>query len=526
MNFLEKLELPISEGAKKLLLRDVFREAVRRSRYALPSTGFVVTKRYREFQEKYVYDPVNFVLDCIKWDKGKYPTDYQLEILGQVVERGRASVRGPRGLGKTAMLSWIVHWFALTRDFEDWKIPTTASSWPQLSKFLWPEIHKWARALRWNVIGRPPYDMRTELLMLRLRLSSGEAFAISHERAELMEGAHADHILYLFDEGKSIKDEIFDSAEGSLATGTGDQQEAFALAFSTPGEPVGRFYDIQSRKAGFEDWWVRKVTKEEAIKAGRISRAWVNARRRQWGESSVLFQNHVEGEFASSGMDTVISLPLVEAAISRWYEVEENNDWGDFIGLGVDVGRGGDKSTIGIRHEAGIKEIRMYSDRDTMAIVGYVKGILNAYNNVGTATIDVIGIGAGVVDRLREQEFSHRQILAFNAGSRSDRTDKSGEIKFLNARSAAWWHMRELLEEGIIALPPDDLLIGDLVTPKWKMTSTGKVAIEGKEDIRKRISRSTDSADCVIQAYFDEELVDSADMLDLGTVEDYVSPWR
>ena len=53
--------------------------------------------------------------------------------------------------------------------------------------------------------------------------------------------------------------------------------------------------------------------------------------------------------------------------------------------------------------------------------------------------------------------------------------------------------------------PPDDELIGDLTAPKWRPVAGGpkasaKIRIESKEDIRKRLGRSTDAGDAVVQA--------------------------
>ena len=74
--------------------------------------------------------------------------------------------------------------------------------------------------------------------------------------------------------------------------------------------------------------------------------------------------------------------------------------------------------------------------------------------------------------------------------------------------------MRELLEDGLIALPDDDMLMGDLVTPKWKESSSGKIQVEGKEDIRKRIARSTDHADAVMQVMWRDVAKGSWENLD------------
>jgi hypothetical protein len=118
--------------------------------------------------------------------------------------------------------------------------------------------------------------------------------------------------------------------------------------------------------------------------------------------------------------------------------------------------------------------------------------------------VDVIGIGAGVLDRLREQGC---RAEAFNASAGTKNKDATGELGFPNCRSAAWWLMREMLDpsrDPDAALPVDDDLLGDLTAPKWKILSGGKIQVESKDDIRKRIGRSTDAGDATVQAYWQE----------------------
>lgn len=150
-----------------------------------------------------------------------------------------------------------------------------------------------------------------------------------------------------------------------------------------------------------------------------------------------------------------------------------------------------------------VNELRRFSHADTMVTSGRVVGVLEA-NRGAKAVVDVIGLGSGVVDRLREQGF--KRTVAFNASAGTGRTDRSGELRFVNLRAAAWWWLRENLDpafEPALALPPDDLLIGDLVAPRYTVTSTGKIQVESKDEIRKRLGRSTDSGDAVVMACFD-----------------------
>lgn len=454
----------------------------------------------------YVHDPIGFVRNCVKFRPGQGLTDYQGEILADLGRKKRVAVRGPRGLGKSGVASFAILWFAITRDAAgiDWKIATTAGSWSQLTDYLWPEIGKWAMLLDWEKVGRPPFSARNELMKNQMRLRHGLALAASPDKPEKIEGLHGDAVLIVLDEAKIIPPQIFDSIEGSFSgAGEGSDLEAYALAISTPGEPAGRFYDIHTRKPGLEDWHVRHVTLDEAVAAGRMTYEWAEKRKTLWGENSALFQNHVMGEFCADDEDAVIPLRWVEAAFERWREWDKAGkpDQDGLKSVGVDVARSGlDKTVAAIRHGDVITRIEAWAKADTMETTGRVKGIMEAEPGA-TAVVDVIGIGAGVYDRLREQKIP---ADPFNAGRKTTRKDKTGQFGYYNLRSQGWWTLREMLEppHSRIALPPDDELAGDLTALHYTHTSDGKIRVEGKDDIRKRIGRSTDRGDAVMQSLF------------------------
>lgn len=485
--------LPLSAEARDQMIAEALAEA--RSILARRSSAF------RKFQKRYFGDPRGFIVDCIDWDLSRSsPAEYQLEIAGLLTESRRVAVRSPHGAGKSALCAWLILWFTLTRDGTDWKIPTLASAWRQITEYLWPEVHKWSRNLRWGVIGRPEFN-RDELMKLSLRLQTGSAFGMASDNPYLIEGAHADQILYLFDEAKAIPSPTWDSAEGAFASG-----DCYWIAVSTPGEPHGRFHKIHSRTAGYLDWSAYHITLDMAIKAGRISRTWADQRREQWGEDSALYQNRVEGNFASSAEDRVISLAMVEKAQELWYSVISNARNGELTSVGVDVGRGGDRSVIARRVDLDgisvITDIKESKRKDVMAITGIITGILKS-NWKAEVIVDAIGIGAGVVDRLRElrrEGVLKNRIKAFVANSSTSLKDRIGELGFSDSRSAAWWMLREMLEDGLVALPDNDLLTGDLTSPGWREMSGGRIKVESKQEIRKRLGRSTDYGDAVIQA--------------------------
>jgi hypothetical protein len=430
---------------------------------------------------------------------------YQREILDSIPVRKRVAVRGPHGLGKTTQAAIVVNWFAITRELRgiEWKVITTASAWRHLEVYLWPEIHKWAREIDFTAVGRAPYKPGVELLDRNLKLTHGAATPVASNQPERIEGAHAKQLLYLLDEAKIIPPATWDSIEGAFSNAGDDvSDDAYAFAISTPGAPSGRFYDIHKRAPGYEDWWVRHVTLEEAIAGGRISRRWAEQRKLQWGADSAIFANRVLGEFHASDEDSVIPLAWLEAAIERWHDWDRSGrpDIGP-IGqrwTGVDVGRGGDETIFAGRDGHVVTIEKGDRSRDTM------KTAATAAGRDGRAIVDVIGVGAGVYDRLRE---SGARPLAYTGSASAThwRDSTSGKFTAVNVRSAAYWNLRELLDPAqkpTLCLPPDELMISDLTTPTWEITSglPPKIKVENKDKVVERLGRSPDRGDAVAMA--------------------------
>ena len=414
----------------------------------------------------------------------------------------------------------VVIWFVCTREAAgiDWKVLTTASAWRHLTKYLWPEIHKWVRGIHWEELGREPFSDRNELLDLTLKLKFGAASAVASSRPEFIEGAHADSLLYVIDEAKIVPDESWDAIEGAFSGGRADGlPEAFALAISTPGPPRGRFYEIHRKAPGLGDWSTRHVKLEEAIAAGRISREWAQQRALQWGEDSALYANRVLGEFHEGDEDTLIPLSWIEAAIERWRAWDDAGRpelTGKHV-VGVDVARSGGDSTI-LAHRIGhcVVWLEAHNREDTMLTTGRVIPLIRREEDDDTedpkrvAVVDSIGVGGGVVDRLRELKLP---VLAYTGSAKTTFRDRTQEYGFANTRSAAYYNLRQLLEPAYgaeLMLPPDDLMISDLNTPRWTIV-TGvppKIKVQTKEEVTELLGRSCDRGDAVAMALWAEQL--------------------
>jgi len=472
----------------------------------VPVSPFEYAARVFERGHRWMHDPVRWVTECVGFDPGGGLTPYQADILQAIPTRRRVAVRAPHGAGKTGTVAQAILWFAITREAAgiDWKVITTASAWRQLTLYLWPEVHKWAGKLRWDVAGLAPFTGR-QLLDLHLKLPHGIAAAAASDQSSSIEGAHADSILYVFDEAKAIPAAMFDAAEGAFSGGKpSGLPEAFAIATSTPGPPQGRFYDIHRRAPGLEDWWPRHITLAEAVAAGRVDQGWADQRALLWGPESALYANRVLGEFHSGSEDAVIPLAWLEAAVERWQAWDEAGRPpldGPKL-LGVDVARGGgDQTVIARRHGPAIVSLEVWYAEDTMKTTAHVQAALSGY---ATAVVDSIGVGAGVVDRLRELR---APVLPYTGSAKTSVRDRTREWGFTNTRSAAYWHVRELLDPAFgsnILLPPDEILLSDLSAPSWNEV-TGippRIQVEPKDNVVARLGRSPDRGDAVVMAFW------------------------
>lgn len=195
----------------------------------------------------------------------------------------------------------------------------------------------------------------------------------------------------------------------------------------------------------------------------------------------------------------VIPAAWVRAAQERWNNTEAGEN---ITAVGVDVARGGgDKTVISTLRLDRFDELKKYPGASTPD--GQTVAML-VHNTIGgqkpKIAVDVIGVGASAFDNISNRN----NAVGVNFGAGSESTDKSGKFKFANIRAEAYWRFREALDpdyDATLALPLDKELLGDLCAPKW-MIRTGKIYIESKDEIIKRLGRSPDCADSVVLAWW------------------------
>lgn len=431
--------------------------------------------------QRVINSPVDFSTLVLR-EKREDLEKHHIDVLTSISKNKKTAWRSGHGVGKTWTSSVSALWFFSTREHA--KVIVTASSWRQVEKQLMPEIIRLSREADWASIG---LDGQIEMLKLMLFMKGSPEWFITAEASDepmKMEGFHAPNLFYIVDEGKAVPDKTYESIEGAFTNAEGDIRE---LVISTPpAEKTGYFYDIfAGKRLGFEKFHT------SCIDSKRISRGWIEERRKEWGEQSPMFITRVLGEFADAGQNTLIPLSWIEKCINK--PVRDGKKV-----LGVDVARYGDDRTVLTKRIGQKVEKQIVTTKeDTMQTVGKVKRI---YIDEGfdEVHVDVIGVGSGVVDRLIEEGVN--TVAVNNASSASDAE------RYKNVRAESYWGLRERIKDGDISLPDDEELIGELTSIKYRYNSRGQLEIESKEDIKKRGLKSPDKADSLVLAFYENNI--------------------
>lgn len=428
---------------------------------------------------------------------GAIPTEQQWEASRALVERRRVSIRSGHGTGKSTFMAWCVLWFLAS--YFPAKVPATAPTGHQLSDVLWAEIAKWHR--RWRERHQWMADQfEWSSDAFRMRDAPNESFAVARtarpERPEALQGFHSEHILFLIDEASGVADNVFEVAEGALST-----EGAYVAMCANPTRNSGYFFDSHHKMRGT---WAALHWNGE--KSPNVSPTYVANMAKKYGTQSPIYKVRVQGNFVDAA-DGVISLELCEAAKVR--EVERND--AAPIVWGLDVARFGDDScalagrqgnhqlVMGDKPDEPVKE---WFKQDTMVTVGFVKAAWDktpANRRPAAINVDVIGIGAGVADRLREMGLPVVDVNVAEAESGMTIDDE----QFNRLRDELWWRGRQWLERRDCRMANDDDTIGELTTPTYKFLSNGRIQVETKAELRKRGVKSPNRADAWLLTFYE-----------------------
>jgi len=449
------------------------------------SDDLVANNPFVEFVKLYKNNPVLFVKEVLNTD----PDPWQIEFLNHIAAGNRRiSVRSGHGVGKSTASAWAMIWYLFLRF--PVKVVVTAPTSSQLYDALFAEVKRWVKVL-------PPMlqdQLEVKQDRIEVKDANNEAFISARtsraEQPEALQGVHSDHVMLVGDEASGIPEQVFEAASGSMSG-----HNAVTLLLGNPVRSSGFFFDTHNRLAS--DWITMRVS---CVDSPRVSEAYIEEMKARYGEESNAYRIRVLGEFPRSDDDTVIPMELLDLAMNRDVAPSQTAP----LVWGLDVARfGSDKSALCKRKgNAVLESIKTWKNLDLMQLTGAVVAefeILPPSERPQEILVDSIGLGAGVVDRLKELGLPARGINVSESPAMGN--------TYRNLKAELWHKAKAWLESRDCTMPKDESLIAELATVRYSFTSSGKIQIEGKDEIRKRGLASPDRADSFCLTFASDAVV-------------------
>ena len=428
--------------------------------------------RYPEYRD----DPAGFV-ENVLGEAGK-PYSKQREMLSAVAASRRVSVVGANGCGKGWALARLILWWVETR--AQAKVVVLSSTQRQVREVLWQELAAVCDAAEDALSGK--------LTKGRYAISP-ERFAIGFatNNPDNIHGFHSPELLLIVDEAHAVRESHFDAALRLNAAKTLLAGNAFSTS--------GTFYESHhARRHQYHHMRISaydtpNLTGEEPARPGLITAEDIADKALQWGPDHPKFIAAVYAQFPDTLEDSLVGRAAVEEAMredapSGEGAPPEEDDARQPLYIGVDVARfGDDKSVLCARRGQRVVDIKSFGRMDTMRVAGET-ALMARELGAEAIFVDENGVGAGVVDRLRELG---APVCGVQFGRRAPHP-----TRFTNLRSEIFWELRRLINDRLIALPDDEELAAQLLSLRYDVSSSGQVQLESKRELRRRKLPSPD----------------------------------
>jgi hypothetical protein len=448
----------------------------------------------RERTALYARNPVGWVQERLKqvvWSK-------QREIMLSIRDNRRTAVRSCHGVGKSHTASLVAAWWLDTHPPGEAFVVTSAPTFAQVRAILWRYIRRTHR--RGKLAGRVN---QTEWHIDDELVAFGRKPADHDESA--FQGIHARYVLVILDEACGIPEQLWVAAD-ALTTNA----DCRILAIGNPDNPASHFRKVCQPGSnwhviGISAFESPNLTGEEVpddVAQALVGREWVEEKAQEWGEDNPLYKSKVLGEFSEDAPNKVVRASDVARCRidpERKLTAEELLP----VELGVDVGGGGDETVIRERRgrHAG-REWRAHTDRPERIAPMVVAAIKES--GATAVKVDSIGVGFGVIGELRNlasQGKHAARIVGVNVGEKSSAPDK-----YKNLRAELWWVLARGLSErqgwDLSGMENADTTVAQLLEPLWLVDAAGRIQVEPKDEIRKRLGRSPDNADALLLAFY------------------------
>lgn len=464
--------------------------AARAAQKGAPMTDAQYEEALLEDMARFYDDPVGFVYYAFPWGQGELagqtgPDVWQEAMLNEVAAKLRAdpdatireATASGHGIGKTAVVAWIILWAMSTRPHLSGVV--TANTMGQLSTKTWREVALWYKRL----VNRHWFKWSATKFW---HVQHPETWAVNatpntEHNSEAFAGLHAKYVLIIYDEASAIADRIWEVTEGAMTT-----PRAMWFVFGNPTKNTGRFKDCFGKDK--KRWGTRHVDSRTCKMTNKKELdEWIEA----YGLDSDFVRIRILGQFPRLGAMQFISSAMVDKAMlgellfEAWCHAP--------VVIGVDVARyGDDKSCIAVRQGRKLHEIRKFRELNTMQLAAQVVAAMKDHAGAVAVFVDGVGVGAGVVDRL--QMLGH-PVIEVNGGETA-----FDEIKYYNKTSEMWDRMKEWIS-GADMPPSDNELRLALTGREYYFDDKERIRLERKKDMKKRGLASPDEADALAHTF-------------------------
>lgn len=492
---------------------------------------------YDEMRDAWRADPVLYMRTRI----GMNPTRQQAQLLEALAPFGaRVTVRAGHEVGKTTAVAAAIWWHL--ECFEHSKTPCTSPTASQLYQVLWSELGKLMRRSdeQADRVGlESVFKLSSLFRMIQDMISDStpgvtDWFAVARtsrkEKPDAFQGFHATDleitaddvavhrsdaggsIMLVIDEASGVPDEIMEVVEGALAG-----RRCRLLMVGNPVRNTGFFARSHTRDRALFTALHFKCS-DSPLPAPDFREKLV----RKYGEGSNVVRVRADGEFPSQDDDVLIPLEFAEMATTRELPPGTDDDVEEI--LGIDVARfGNDRTTFVCRKGRRVTFIDVIAKKDTMFTVGHALNVIEK-RGIRKVNVDVIGVGSGVVDRLREVVLERRldvvvtavnvaEAATFAPKVRTRLASRAPQARFTGQdalprllrdyvwqEAAAWLREEEpsFVEAGDFHA---QTLAAELCTVRYTLDSSGRLVVESKDSLRDRDVDSPDVAEGLLMTF-------------------------
>lgn len=412
--------------------------------------------------------------------------EWQRDTLESLAGHNRVAMKACTGPGKT-MVEALAGWWRLSCFAEKGEHPKGAAlsiTKDNLADNLWPELAKWQNQCEWLLAAFEWHKERIhakdhpETWFLSARSYAKDADAESIGRA--LSGLHSQFPFILLDETGDMPIAVGRAAEQIF---TGKPKNAMILQGGNPTSVTGLLYQVCNTLRA--QWHIVTVTAdpEDPKRTPRVSVEYANEQIETHGRENPWVMATILGLFPPQGFNAVIGLADVETAMKRHLQPDQF-EWAGQV-LGIDVARFGDDRTVIFPRQglfAGMPTI--LRQKRTTDIAAKCSTI---YRECGADAffIDDTGHwGHGVIDNLHTAGYNPLGVMFHGPAI---------DPRYKNKRAEMWFLMADWIKSGGM-LPNIPELVAELTTPTYSFTN-GKIILEDKDQVKKRLGRSPDLAD-------------------------------